>query len=110
MSKLVYESNLEPAITSSNILALIQRHQEPSSDIKILAFRNILKYCAAVPELVELLKQCGVWSSMPESAFQALVHCRVEKVFDFGCNPYSVDNNFFRLSSMCCLLVSGKQK
>jgi len=59
---------------------VVKRNHDRLSTVKITSFRNILKFQDAMPSLVRLLNAGGVWTVNCETAYAALVKCRVEKV------------------------------
>lgn len=66
---------------TDKIRQLVKHHHEQVSSMKITSFRHVLKFKEAVPHLVRLLHAGGVWTVNCESAYAALVKCRVERVY-----------------------------
>ena len=76
----LYSSSHPNHVISSKILEVVKRNHDDTSSTKITNFRNLLKFREAVPPLVRLLRAGGVWTVDCETAYSALVKCRVEKV------------------------------
>ena len=80
VAEALYQSTDSEVDITHKIQMMIKRHNEKSSGVKIISLRNILKHKTAVPALVRLLHEGGVWMIDCEAAYSALVKCRVETV------------------------------
>jgi hypothetical protein len=79
----VYETCKTPTLSTSKIHHVVKRaHQEGTAE-KINAFRNLLKFPLVVPDLVHLLTAGGIWTMQCETAYAALVKCKVEHVCSY---------------------------
>jgi len=77
----LYASSDHPSTITSKLNCVLKRNAV--SKVKITSFKHMLKFRSVVPHLVRLLNAGGVWTIDCETAYAALVKCRVEKVSYF---------------------------
>jgi hypothetical protein len=80
LAKNIYKSSPDTVSSTLQIRDLLRRNPDQGSHVKIIGFRNLLKFKDAVPPLLDLLSAGGIWSLDCERAFKNLTKCRVEEV------------------------------